>query len=181
MSNQTGIGEKLKSYLKHPGSFAVYILTSLAALITVLVLGFIIANFFPHILIELTTNLKKIWGVGAIFLFTLVGGAINPTLIGSVFVTGTLVIISSLMVRSVGVLISLIGTDLNMKERAFCVIAYLPKATVQSAKAGIPLQMGVAQGELIQALSILAVVITAPIGAIGIKLTSDRFLEKYEE
>lgn len=151
------------------------------SLLGVMVLGFIIANFFPHILIDLTTNLKKIWGVGAIFLFTLVGGAINPTLIGSVFVTGTLVIISSLMVRSVGVLISLIGTDLNMKERAFCVIAYLPKATVQSAKAGIPLQMGVAQGELIQALSILAVVITAPIGAIGIKLTSDRFLEKYEE
>lgn len=151
------------------------------SLLGVMTLGFVIANFFPHILIELTDHLKRAWAFGAIFLFTLVGGAINPKLIGSVFLTGTFVIFISLFVRSLGVLISLIGTNLNAKERAFCVIAYLPKATVQSAKAGIPLQMGVAGGELIQALSILAVVITAPIGAIGIKLTADRFLEKHEE
>ncbi len=151
------------------------------SLLGVMTLGFIIANYFPYILIDLTTNLKKLWSIGSIFLFTLVGGAINPTLIGSVFITGTLVIFTSLFVRSIGVLVSLIGTNLNSKERAFCVIAYLPKATVQSAKAGIPLQMGVAGGELIQALSILAVVITAPIGAIGIKLSADRFLEKHEE
>lgn len=151
------------------------------SLLGVMTLGFVIANFFQHILIDLTVQLKKIWGFGAIFLFTLVGGAINPNLIGSVFFAGTAVILTSLFVRSIGVLISLIGTDLSAKEKAFCVIAYLPKATVQSAKAGIPLQMGVAQGELIQALSILAVVITAPIGAIGIKLTGDRFLEKHED
>lgn len=151
------------------------------SLLGVMTLGFVIANYFQHILIDLTSNLKKAWGIGSIFLFTLVGGAINPSLIGSVFITGTLVIFTSLFVRSMGVLVSLIGTDLNNKERAFCVIAYLPKATVQSAKAGIPLQMGVAGGELIQALSILAVVITAPIGAIGIKLSADRFLEKHEE
>lgn len=73
-------------------------------------------------------------------------------------------------------LISLIGTNLTLKERLFCVIAYLPKATVQSAKAGIPLKMGVASGDIMQAVAILSVLITAPIGAIGIKLTSKRFL-----
>ena len=83
----------------------------------------------------------------------------------------------SLSVRSIGVLISLIGTNLSFKERIFCVIAYLPKATVQSAKAAIPMQMGVAGGEIMQAIAILSVLITAPIGAIGIKLTSDRLLQ----
>ena len=77
----------------------------------------------------------------------------------------------SLSIRSIGVLISLIGTNLSIKERIFCVVAYLPKATVQSAKAGIPLQ-------IMQALAILSVLITAPIGAIGIKLTSPRFLSQ---
>ena len=75
-------------------------------------------------------------------------------------------------------LISLIGTDLSFKERIFCIIAYLPKATVQSAKAGIPLKMGVAGGEIMQALAILSVLITAPIGAIGIRLTSPIFLNQ---
>ena len=84
----------------------------------------------------------------------------------------------SLSIRSIGVLISLIGTNLSIKERIFCVVAYLPKATVQSAKAGIPLQMGIAGGEIMQALAILSVLITAPIGAIGIKLTSHRFLSQ---
>ncbi len=87
-------------------------------------------------------------------------------------------LIISLSIRSIGVLISLIGTDLSFKERVFCVIAYLPKATVQSAKAGIPLQMGVAGGEIMQAIAILSVLITAPIGAIGIKISSSRFLSQ---
>ena len=67
---------------------------------------------------------------------------------------------------------------LSFKERIFCIIAYLPKATVQSAKAGIPLKMGVAGGEIMQALAILSVLITAPIGAIGIRLTSPIFLNQ---
>ena len=65
-----------------------------------------------------------------------------------------------------------------MKERLFCVVAYLPKATVQSAKAGIPLQMGVAGGEVMQAIALLSVLITAPIGAIGIKIFAPKCLNK---
>jgi solute carrier family 9B (sodium/hydrogen exchanger), member 1/2 len=148
------------------------------SLIGVMAMGFVLTNYFHDIVEKLTANLKKMWGVGAVFLFTLVGGAVNPGLTKTIFFTGTAVLLTTLLVRSIGVAISLIGTDLNFKERLFCIIAYLPKATVQSAKAGIPLQMGVAQGELIQAMSILAVIITAPIGAIGIKLTADKFLEK---
>ena len=90
---------------------------------------------------------------------------------------GILILSISLTIRSIGVLIALLGTDLTFKERLFCIIAYLPKATVQSAKASIPLQMGVAGGEIMQAIAILSVLITAPIGAIGIRLTSDRLLK----
>ena len=104
--------------------------------------------------------------------------AINPYLVGKYLWIGILMLIISLSIRSIGVLISLIGTDLSFKERIFCIIAYLPKATVQSAKAGIPLKMGVAGGEIMQALAILSVLITAPIGAIGIRLTSPILLNQ---
>ena len=102
--------------------------------------------------------------------------AINPTLVGEFFLVGLGILSISLTIRSIGVLISLIGTNLSLKERVFCIIAYLPKATVQSAKAAIPMQMGVAGGEIMQAIAILSVLITAPIGAIGIRLTSDKLL-----
>ena len=104
--------------------------------------------------------------------------AINPSLVGEYLWIGIAMLIISLTIRSIGVVISLIGTNLSFKERVFCIIAYLPKATVQSAKAGIPLQMGVAGGEIMQAIAILSVLITAPIGAIGIKLSSPRFLSQ---
>ncbi|MBQ8999889.1 MAG: cation:proton antiporter, partial [Clostridium sp.] len=106
-----------------------------------------------------------------------VGMAINPSLVGKYIFIGILILSISLTIRSIGVLIALVGTNLTFKERLFCVIAYLPKATVQSAKAAIPLQMGVAGGEIMQAIAILSVLITAPIGAIGIRLTSDRLLK----
>lgn len=151
------------------------------SLIGVMTMGYVITNYFDIEAKKIIHGLKKAWMIGSIYLFTLVGTAIDPRLAGDLFMTGLGIVSISLFVRSVGVLISLIGTNLNWKERAFCVIAYLPKATVQSAKAGIPLQMGVAGGEIIQALSIIAVLITAPIGAIGIKLTAHRFLEPHNE
>ncbi len=147
------------------------------SLIGVMVMGFVLHNFADQKLGEdLNLNLGKAWKVGQVFLFTLVGAAIDPNLIGSVLVEGVLIILSALVVRSIGTWISLLGTDLTIKERIFCVIAYTPKATVQSAKAGVPLAMGVVGGELIQAIAILSVLVTAPIGAIGIKLSAEPLL-----
>ena len=102
--------------------------------------------------------------------------AINPYLVGKYLWIGIIMLIISLTIRSIGVLISLIGTNLTLKERLFCIIAYLPKATVQCAKAGIPLQMGIIGGEIMESIAILSVLITAPIGAIGIKATSTKLL-----
>lgn len=149
------------------------------ALLGVMVMGFMINNYIGGgIVKELNRNLGRVWQVGQVYLFTLVGAAIDPNLIGEIVVPGIVIIFSALIIRSIGTWVSLIGTELNYKERLFCVIAYLPKATVQSAKAGVPLSMGVAGGEIIQAVSILSVLITAPLGAIGIKLTAEPLLNE---
>jgi len=148
------------------------------SLLGVMVIGYVITNYYEWLGNNIMDGLGKAWSIGAVFLFTLVGTAIDPSLVGNIFYIGSMIVFISLIVRSTGVLIALIGTDLNMKERLFCVIAYLPKATVQSAKAGIPLQMGVVGGELIQAMAILSVIITAPVGAIGIRLSAHKLLKK---
>ena len=148
------------------------------SLLTIMIYGFFLRNYVEEISKEILNIINKIWVIGKIYLFTFVGMAINPKLVGNFFIIGVIMLIFSLSIRSLGVLISLIGTNLNKKEKLFCIIAYLPKATVQSAKAGIPLQMGVLGGDVMQAIAILSVLITAPIGAIGIKLTAEKYLEK---
>ena len=147
------------------------------SLLTVMVFGFFIRNYIVDSSKIILDKMNLIWKTGKLYLFAFVGMAINPTLVGEFFLIGVGILGCSLFVRSIGVLISLIGTNLSLKERIFCVIAYLPKATVQSAKAAIPMQMGVVGGEIMQAIAILSVLITAPIGAIGIKLTSDKLLK----
>lgn len=146
------------------------------SLLSTMIFGFYIRNNLEEDSKNILKIMNGIWKYGKLYLFSLVGVAINPKLVISYFFIGVLILIISLSVRSLGVLISLIGTDLNLKERLFCVIAYLPKATVQSAKSGIPLEMGVAGGDIMEGIAILSVLITAPIGAIGIKLTRDKFL-----
>ena len=147
------------------------------SLLTVMVFGFFIRNYIVDSSKIILDKMNLIWKTGKLYLFAFVGMAINPTLVGEFFLIGVGILSCSLFVRSIGVLISLIGTNLSLKERIFCVIAYLPKATVQSAKAAIPMQMGVVGGEIMQAIAILSILITAPIGAIGIKLTSDKLLK----
>jgi NhaP-type Na+/H+ or K+/H+ antiporter len=146
------------------------------SLLAIMVYGFLIHNNLPEHSESISHLMNKIWSIGKLYLFTFVGMMIKPTNVGNFFFVGMLILIISLGVRSFGVLISLIGTNLTWKERLFCMIAYLPKATIQSTLASIPLQVGVAGGGIIEAIAILSVLVTAPIGAIGIKLTSDRLL-----
>ena len=146
------------------------------SLLSIMIYGFFIRNYIKGGSKLILDTMNNIWKYGKLYLFTFVGMAINPNFVDKYFFIGFIIISCSLVVRSVGVLLALVGTNLNFKERLFCVIAYIPKATVQSAKASIPLQNGVLGGEIMQAISILSVLITAPIGAIGIKLTSDKLL-----
>ena len=143
-----------------------------------MIYGFFLRTYLGDLAKKIQDEINIIWKYGKLYLFSFVGMAINPHLVGEYLLIGIIMLILSLTIRSIGVFISLIGTNLTLKEKIFCVIAYLPKATVQSAKAGIPLQIGVVGGEIMQAIAILSVLITAPIGAIGIKLTSSKFLNQ---
>lgn len=153
----------------------------LNSLLAVMIYGFFIRNYMKESAQFILDKMNNIWKYGKLYLFSFVGMVINPTLVGEYIYVGLFMLTISLSFRSVGVLLALTGTNLNLKERIFCVIAYLPKATVQSAKSSIPLQMGVAGGEIMQAIAILSVLVTAPLGAIGIKLTSDKLLNTKED
>ena len=153
----------------------------LNSLLAVMIYGFFIRNYMKESAQFILDKMNNIWKYGKLYLFSFVGMAINPTLVGEYIYVGLFMLTISLSFRSVGVLLALTGTNLNLKERIFCVIAYLPKATVQSAKSSIPIQMGVAGGEIMQAIAILSVIVTAPLGAIGIKLTSDKLLNRKED
>ena len=146
------------------------------SLLAIMVYGFFIRNYMKKDTKVIVDSMNKVWKYGKLYLFTFVGMSINPILVGKYFFIGIMILTISLFIRSIGVFIALIGTNLNKKEKLFCVIAYLPKATVQSAKASIPLQMGVLGGDIMQAIAILSVLVTAPIGAIGINLTCEKLL-----
>ena len=146
------------------------------SLLAIMVYGFFIRNYMKKDANVILDSMNKVWKYGKLYLFTFVGMSINPILVGKYFFIGIMILTISLFIRSIGVFIALIGTNLNKKEKLFCVIAYLPKATVQSAKASIPLQMGVLGGDIMQAIAILSVLVTAPIGAIGINLTCEKLL-----
>ena len=103
------------------------------SLLTIMIYGFFLRAFLKNLAVEIQNGINVVWKYGKIYLFTFVGMAINPNLALKYLWIGILMLIISLTIRSIGVFISLIGTSLSLKEKIFCIIAYLPKATVQSA------------------------------------------------
>lgn len=148
----------------------------IAGLLGVMAIGFIIFERLPEVGARMASKFDKLWVFAEIILFVLVGAQVNVALALDAGFKGILLITIGLMVRSLGVLLSLIGTEFNMKERLFCILAYTPKATVQAAIGAIPLSMGVESGDLILSLAVLSIIITAPLGAIAIKTTGNKLL-----
>jgi len=140
-----------------------------AALLGVMTCGFILLERAEHVAHELAQKLKKIWIFAEIILFVLIGLSVDLSVAWGAGLTGLLIISGGLLFRSLGVWIATFGSGLNRKERLFCIIAYLPKATVQAAMGSVPLAAGVAEGELILALAVMAIVFTAPLGLLGIR------------
>ena len=126
---------------------------------------------------RLSLKYFKLWVAAEIMLFVLVGAAVNIKYALNTGFTGILLIFAVLIFRMLGVLISLIKTNLNKKERIFSMIAYCPKATVQAAIGSIPLSLGFASGEIILTIAVLAILITAPLGSFAIELFYKRLLE----
>ncbi|EJO5348556.1 cation:proton antiporter [Clostridium botulinum] len=149
----------------------------IASLLGVMALGFIIADKIPSIGKKISKGLNEIWVFAQILLFVLVGAEVNMIVAFKSGLLGIIIISLGLIGRSIGVLISLKGSNLNRKERLFCIIAYTPKATVQAAIGAVPLSLGVASGDIILAIAVLSILITAPLGAIAISLSAPKLLE----
>ncbi len=127
---------------------------------------------------RLSEKFGKLWLAAEVILFVLVGAAVDIRYTMEAGWAALVMILISLSLRSLGVMLCVAGTKLNWKERIFCVIAYLPKATVQAAIGSVPLSLGLPCGNLVLSVAVLAIVITAPLGAIGMDLTYRSFLVK---
>lgn len=125
---------------------------------------------------RMSAKFGKLWIAAEAILFMLVGAAVDIRCAVQAGAAAVLMIALALVFRAVGVSICMLGTGLNRKERLFCVIAYLPKATVQAAIGSVPLSMGLPCGQLVLSVAVLAILITAPLGAIGIDRTAGRLL-----
>ena len=160
-----------------------------AALLGIMAMGFVILEKYDVLAHRLAAKFAKIWVLAEILLFVYIGAAVQlRALDGGLVVTGLLVLAAGLAARSAGVWLSLLRSNLSSAERWFCVMAYLPKATVQAAMGAVPLSMvmdgkmtamTVESGQTILALAVLSIVVTAPLGAIGIKLAGPRLLERH--
>jgi len=159
-----------------------------AALLGVMAIGFVILEKADDIAHRLADQFQKIWVLAEILLFVYIGAVVRiDELSGPLVGTGLLILAAGLTARSLGVWLSLLGSELNSRERLFCMIAYLPKATVQAAMGAVPLamvmegsitSMSTENGQVILAIAVLAIVVTAPLGAIGIKRLGPRLLSR---
>ena len=125
---------------------------------------------------RLSIKYSKLWVAAEIFLFVLVGATVNINYLGKVGIKALIVILVALMFRMVGVFVSLLGTSIKPKEKLFTMMAYTPKATVQAAIGGIPLALGLACGDTVLTVAVLAIVLTAPLGAFAIDSTYKKLL-----
>ncbi len=151
---------------------------AISALLGVMTIGFILIEKCEIRAHKISHKLTKIWIFAEILLFVLVGAQVNITVAWKAGLAGAMLIVVALIGRSIGTYLSVMGTDLNFKERLFCVISYIPKATVQAAIGALPLEAGVRSGDIILAVAVLSILLTAPIGAIGIERFGSKWLKK---
>ena len=147
-----------------------------SGLLAVMFAGIMIQRKNVEIATQLTHHYNHFWSAASIALFVLVGASVNVNFLFQAGVAALAVIFGGLSFRIVGVFVSLLGTNLNWKERLFCMIAYSPKATVQASIGGLPLAAGLASGNIILVVAVLAIMTTAPLGAFLIDHTYKRLL-----
>ena len=148
----------------------------IAGLLAVMTLGLVLSERNEEIAHGMASALDAVWFFAQIALFVLIGAAVDVRVAWQAGLLGLTVIAIGLVGRGLGVALALWRSNLTLRERLFCAIAYLPKATVQAAVGGVPLAMGVGSGALILAIAVLAIIITAPLGALGISLAAPRLL-----
>lgn len=151
-----------------------------SALIAIMFIGVGLQRKREAVAKRLAVKYGKLWVAAEVFLFVLVGATVNIGYLGRVGVRALLMIAGALLFRMAGVWVCLLGTGLKRGEKAFTMLAYTPKATVQAAIGGIPLALGFACGDTVLTVAVLAIVLTAPLGAFAIDLSYRKLLTKNE-
>ena len=149
-----------------------------SSLIAVMFIGIGLQKKREAVAKRLSVKYGKLWVAAEVFLFVLVGATVNIEYLGKIGAKAFVVIIGALIFRMFGVFVCLLGTSLKRKERLFTMLAYTPKATVQAAIGGIPLALGFTCGDLVLTVAVLAIVLTAPLGAFAIDLSYKKLLNR---
>ena len=149
-----------------------------SSLIAVMFIGIGLQKKREAVAKRLSVKYGKLWVAAEVFLFVLVGATVNIEYLGKIGAKAFVVIIGALIFRMFGVFVCLLGTNLKRKERLFAMMAYTPKATVQAAIGGIPLALGLACGDTVLTVAVLAIVFTAPLGAFAIDWSYKKLLNK---
>lgn len=149
-----------------------------ASLISVMFIGIALKKDRPEVAFRLSQKYNKMWVWAEVMLFVLVGATVDIGYVAYAGVLSIVIIIGALIFRMAGVALCMAGTKLKLKERVFCMLAYTPKATVQAAIGGVPLSMGLVCGNTVLTVAVLAIIITAPLGAFAIDMTYRKLLKK---
>lgn len=149
-----------------------------SALIAIMFIGIGLQRKRETVAKRISIKYGKLWVGAEVFLFVLVGATVNIGYLGKVGIKAVLLIAGALLFRMLGVFVCLLGTSLGGKEKVFVMMAYTPKATVQAAIGGIPLSLGFACGDMVLTVAVLAIVLTAPLGAFAIDLSYKKLLNK---
>lgn len=147
-----------------------------SALIAVMFMGIALSRYRNQTAVRLSGKFNRLWVGAEVVLFVLVGASVDIGYALSAGAGAVILIFGVLIFRIAGVFVCLTGTNLNMKERLFCMLAYTPKATVQAAIGSVPLAMGLSCGSIVLTVAVLAILITAPLGAFMIDLTYKKLL-----
>lgn len=147
-----------------------------SGLIAIMALGIWIYKDHTLLANRLSAKFSKLWIAAQLLLFVLVGATVDLSYALKATIPALIVVFIALIFRASGVWLSLLGTSLTTKEKLFCVLAYMPKATVQAAIGSIPLTMGLSCGPIVLTVSVIAIILTAPLGALGIDYTYKNLL-----
>ena len=148
-----------------------------SGLLAVMSMGVAVQKKREPAAVRLSVKYSKLWTAAEVLLFVLVGATVDLQYVAGAGLAAVALIFGALIFRMAGVTVCLLKTPLNRKERLFCTVAYMPKATVQAAIGGLPLAAGLACGHLVLTVAVLAILITAPLGAFGIDLLYRRCLQ----
>lgn len=151
-------------------------LIGFSGLIAIMAAGVIFARLSSEQAQALSAGFSKLWTAAEILLFVLVGSAVDIRYASATGARAVILVLIVLVFRMIGVALCMSGTKLNIRERLFCMIAYIPKATVQAAIGAIPLSKGLPSGSLILTAAVTAILITAPLGAFLIDLSYKKCL-----